>query len=250
VKNDMGIASTDQFIPDQGTLDPRLDWTVGRRGIPYLDWGNHPGKTWIRDQDYGGPYSPKKNLYWQATQDQFYDGSSWAPGTAINYQLLSFSDVLLMAAECEAEVGSLDKAEEYVNRVRNRAGNKSGWVYKYANPSDPTAGNSDVPAADYYIKSYPTEKFASGGKDFALKAIYFERKLELAMQGHRFFDLVRWGIADKAINDYISYESKITTDLLIAHFTKGKNEYYPIPQSQIDLSTANGKSILIQNSGY
>jgi hypothetical protein len=250
VKNDMGIASTEQFVPDDGTLDPRLDWTVGRRGIPYLDWGNHPGKTWIRDQAYGGPYSPKKNLYWQATQGQFYDGSSWAPGTAINYVLLSFSDVLLMTAECEAQLGNLDKAEEYVNRVRNRAADKAGWVYKYKNADDPLGGNSDIPAANYFIMNYSTGQFATNGKDYALKAIYFERKLELAMEGNRFFDLVRWGIADKTLNDYITYENKITTDLMIAHFTKGKNEYYPIPQAQIDLSTVGGKSMLIQNSGY
>ncbi|MBC8984284.1 hypothetical protein H9X96_00680 [Pedobacter sp. N36a] len=56
----MGIKGAEPFQPDQGTLDPRLDWTAGRRGIPYLDWGNYPGETWIRDQRYGGPYGPKK----------------------------------------------------------------------------------------------------------------------------------------------------------------------------------------------
>jgi tetratricopeptide (TPR) repeat protein len=62
VKNDQGIASNQPFEPHTGPLDPRLDWTVGRRGIPYLDWGPHGGQNWIRDQAYGGPYSPKKNV--------------------------------------------------------------------------------------------------------------------------------------------------------------------------------------------
>lgn len=250
VKSDMKIASTDPFIPENGTLDPRLDWTVGRRGIPYLDWGNHPGKTWIRDQDYGGPYSPKKNLYWQATKDQFFDANSWGPGTAINYIVIRFSDVLLMAAECEAELGNLDIAEKYVNLIRDRASKKDGWVYEYKNQNDPMGGFSDVPAANYLIKTYPDGAFAANGKDYALKAIYFERKLELAMEGNRFFDLVRWGLADEDINSYIKYESEITTDLQIAKFIKGKNEYYPIPQSEIDLSTTGGKQILVQNPGF
>lgn len=62
IKNDMGLQSGDSFTPDAGTIDPRLDWTVGRRSIPYLDWGPHPGQDWIRDQTFSGPYSPKKNV--------------------------------------------------------------------------------------------------------------------------------------------------------------------------------------------
>lgn len=60
VKSDQGLSSTDPFEPTTERLDPRIDWTVGRRGLPYLDWGPHPGAAWIRDQKYGGPYSPKK----------------------------------------------------------------------------------------------------------------------------------------------------------------------------------------------
>src|SRR5699024_1802355 len=63
VKNDMGLSSSDAFTPDNGNLDPRVDWTVGRRGIPYLDWGDMPGKDWIRNQASAGPYSPKKNVF-------------------------------------------------------------------------------------------------------------------------------------------------------------------------------------------
>ena len=77
VKDDMGVGSGDNFTPDAGNLDPRLDHSVGRRGIPYLDWGPHPGVDWIRDQPYGGPYSPKKFIYYKAGVGSENDGSSW-----------------------------------------------------------------------------------------------------------------------------------------------------------------------------
>ena len=251
LKNDMGVDSDKPFTPDATTpLDPRIDWSVGRRGVPFLDWGNHPGRTWIRDQTYAGPYSPKKNMYWQATQDIYSDQHSWAPGTAINVQVIRFADVLLMAAEAEAQAGSLDKAQEYVNLVRARAAKPESMVYTYKSDSNPLGGFSTTPAANYKIAVYPAGSFSGKGKDGALKAIYFERKLELAMEGHRFFDLSRWGIADTALNSYLTFESKQTPDVSGGKFTKGVNEYFPIPQRQIDLSTKGGVSSLKQNPGY
>lgn len=250
VKSDMGIPSSAPFTPDAGTLDPRLDWTVGRRGIPYLDWGLHPGKIWIRDQSYGGPYDPKKNLYWQATKDQYFDGNSWGPGSAVNYVRMRFAEVLLMAAECEAQLGNLDQAESYVNMVRNRAANPNGWVHTYIDPNNPMGGFTNIPAANYFIKLYPNGYFSQVGQQTALQAIYFEERLELGMEGHRFFDLVRWGIAAQVLNDYFAYEGNITSDITGGHFTPGKNEYLPIPQSEIDLSVVNGKPTLTQNKGY
>lgn len=246
VKSDMKIASSAAFTPDAGTLDPRLDWTVGRRGIPFLDWGNHPGADWVRSQTYAGPYSPKKNVWRQATQDLYYDANSWAPGTAINTLLIRFSDVLLMAAECEVQAGTLPQAEAYVNRVRNRAADPKSWVYKYKDDTKPTGGYSTTPAANYLIKPYASGAFVS--KDFANKAIQFERKLELAMEGHRFFDLVRWGTAETVMNAYFTYESGKTTDIpSSSHFTNPRSQYYPIPQRQIDLSVVNGQPTLQQN---
>lgn len=252
VKNDQGIASTQPFTPDAGTLDPRIDWTIGRRGIPYLDWGNHPGADWIRSpgQTYAGPYSPKKNIYMQATQDQYADNHSWAPGTAINLNLIRYADVLLMAAETEANLGNFEQAQTYVNQVRARAANPVNFVYRYANEAAPLSGYSTTPAANYKIAVYPAGAFAGLGKTGALNAIYFERKLELATEGHRFFDLVRWGVAETELNKYFTYESTIATDIRGGRFVSGKNDYYPIPQRQIDLSTSGGKSTLTQNPGY
>ncbi len=232
------------------TVDPRLDWTVGRQGIPYLDWGLHPGAAWVRDPVDAGVYSPKKNVYWQATQDQYYDPRSWAPGNAINYNLIRYADVLLLAAECAAQQSDFNKAEGYVNQVRSRAARPEGWVYQYKDNTKPMGGFTTTPAANYVVKPYPAGAFAANGQAYALKAIYFERKLELAMEGHRFFDLVRWGLADQAINAYFTYESTITTDVRGARFTKGTNDYFPIPQRQIDLSLKNGARTLQQNPGY
>lgn len=250
VKSDMKILSKDPFTPDDGNLDPRLDWTVGRRGIPYLDWGNHPGRSWVRDQNYAGPYAPKKNVYWQYNQDKYKDANSWAPGSAINIVLIRYADVLLLAAETEAELNNFKAAQDYVNIVRARAANPQTLVYKYRVDSLPMGGFSTTPAANYVVAPYPEGAFAAMGKDNALKAIRFERKLELAMEGHRFFDVVRWGTAATELTRFFNYESKITTDLNGGKFVTGRNEYYPVPQRQIDLSFKGGVKTLEQNQGY
>jgi hypothetical protein len=244
VKNDQGLKSTDPFTTETSALDSRLDWTVGRRGIPYLDWGLHPGNDWIRDQNNGGPYSPIKNLYFKSQTGTLTDNNFWTPGvTANNYMIIRFADVLLWAAECEVEIGSLDKAKDYVNMVRARAANPVGWVKK----ADGT------PAANYNVGLYPS--FAN--QDYARKAVRFERKIELAMEGQRFFDLQRYSIDPKAsyanngymadvLNAYIAKEKGKRTYLQGKTFTKSKNEYFPIPQAQIDLE----HGALKQNSGY
>jgi hypothetical protein len=243
IANDMGLASTDPFTPDAGNIDPRLDWTAARRGIPVNDWGLHPGNNWIRDQGSAGPYSNKKNLYWQATLSTYSDQSTWAPGSAINYLVIRFADVLLMAAEAEANLGNYAQAETYVNAVRNRAANPANILYQYKNNAAPLNGFSTTPAANYVVSPYPAGYFTAST---ALPSIYFERKLELACEGHRFFDLARWGIAATTMNAYYQFEGHITGDLSTGNFTANKNEYFPIPENQISLS--NGK--LKQNTGY
>ncbi|HWD87220.1 MAG TPA: RagB/SusD family nutrient uptake outer membrane protein [Mucilaginibacter sp.] len=249
VISDQNIPSGSPFVPYAGTLDPRLDWTVGRRGIPYLDWGVNPGKDWVRDQTYSGPYLPEKNVFFSAQQGMYTD-NSWNVFTAINVNLIRFADVLLWAAEAEVEVGSLDKAETYVNMIRARAANPAGFVHTYVDPSKPSGGFTQTPAANYFIKTYPPGYFAAQGQTYARKAVRYERMLELAMEGHRFFDLVRWGIAATEINAYISKE-KIQRTYMGAQFTPNKNEYYPIPQTQIDLSAGkDGKPAMKQNPGY
>ena len=248
VTNDAGITSAQPFTPYAGTLDARIDWTVGRRGIPYLDWGKHPGSNWIRDQAYGGPYSPIKNTYYKAQERVKTDINFWTSGiTANNYTLIRFADVILWLAEAEVEAGSLDKARQLVNIVRARAANPAGFVMDGA-----------VPAANYVVALYPVGATQFGTQAAARKAVRFERKLELGMEGHRFFDLVRWGVAAAEINRILDYHGGVShptinnkrTYLSAANFTAGKNEYFPIPQSQIDRSTTGGASVLKQNPGY
>ncbi len=238
VKSDQGVLSSQPFTPHTGPLDPRLDWTVGRRSIPHLDWGPHPGSSWIRDQVYGGPYSPKKNHYYNEETGVLTDGSSWTSGyIALDNNLMRFAEVLLMAAEAEVEAGSLEMARQYVNRVRARAKNPAGFV---KNPDG-------TPAANYVIDTYNS---TWSDQAFARKAVRFERRLELAMEGHRFFDLVRWGIAAETINRYLQVEKDRREYLRGATFKAGVNEYYPIPEQQIILSSINGVPTLQQNPGY
>ena len=250
VNSDEGIAPGSPFVPDTGTLDPRLDWTVGRRGIPFLDWGIYTGMDWVTDQYDFGPYSQKKNAYYQYEQQEYTDNSFWAPvATATNFNLIRFADVLLLAAEAEIETGSLETARAFVNQIRQRAADPSGWVYQYkTNPvtglPDPTQGDSTAAAANYKIGLYPQ---TWTDPVYARKAVRFERMLELAMEGHRFFDLVRWGIAETEINTYLQKEKTLRAYLIQAIFTPC-NEYFPIPQTEIDLSAgANGIPLMKQN---
>lgn len=235
VKTDFGLKSADPFTPDDNNLDPRLDHSVGRRGVQYLDWIAHPGDNWIRSQPYAGPYSPKKFVFYKATQNTLTDGSSWTRGyTAINQPLMRFADLLLMAAECEVEAGNLETARSYVNLVRGRAATPSSWVV--------TAGYTPKYTIGLYNDPWTGQQAA------ARTAVRFERKLELSGEGHRFYDLVRWGIAEQALNAYLAYDGARLTDALGgAKFTAGKSEYYPIPQGQIDI---HGADVLSQNPGY
>ncbi|OKS87688.1 RagB/SusD family nutrient uptake outer membrane protein [Mucilaginibacter polytrichastri] len=270
LKNDQGVLATDvTWLPDSTTpLDPRLDWTVGRRGIPYLDWGIHPGASWARDQADGGPFSPIKNVYYKAQQGTTSDTyNGWAANQANsnNYNLIRFADVLLWAAECEIEstAGSVAQAVTYVNLVRARAADPTGWVkgrvtgYTGGDATKPIVDNT-LPAANYKVGLYSAADFTS--KDQSRKIIWFERKLELAMEGHRFFDLQRYdglyggpggaGYMKNILTNYVAHDANITgfanPTLKGVTFTQGKNELYPIPQTQIDVE----RGALKQNPSY
>ena len=232
LKNDQGLKDADAYTNDNTTpLDPRLDWSVGRRGVPFWDWGPHPGYSWIRDQNYAGPFSPKKHVF-SRKDESTLTSSGWKNITAKDIYLIRYSDVLLMAAEAEIEVGSLAKAQAYINQVRGRAKNPASWV--------------KAAPANYVINLYSTP-FAS--QDAARTAVRFERRLELAMEGIRWFDLVRWGIAAETLNTYLAKEKLKRTYKTTASFTKGKNEYFPIPSSIIDIAAKYGNK-LDQNPGY
>ena len=261
MKNDMGLGADDPFVPYTGTIDARLDWTVGRRGIPYLDWGIF-NAGYLLSHD-GGPYCHIKSAYWQkdkASSVGSFEG--WAFVTSVNYTMIRFADVLLWAAECEVEIGTLPKAEEYVNIVRARAANPDGFVKTYIDNNNPQGGFTNTPAANYFVGLYNGE-FVANGKEFSRESVRFERKLEFGMEGHRFFDLQRYdlqqpGYMGDLLNNYSQHEVQAYINatgspyLILdgANFTKGKNEIFPIPQTEIDLSVVDGKSVLKQNPNY
>lgn len=235
VKNDMGIKSDEPFTLDAGPLDPRLDHSVGRRGIPFLDWGKHTGFSMIRNQPNGGPYSPKKYIFTKAEKDAgLTETGGWGHQTynAYNVTIIRFADVLLMAAEAEIEVGSLAKALEYTNMVRGRAANPAGFVMV-----------DGAPAANYKIglyTSFPT-------KEYARSAVEFERRIELGMEGYRFYDLVRWGKDVEELNRYLKYDQALLPGALGGATYRANRALFPIPQGQIDLVTS---EVLKQNPGY
>jgi hypothetical protein len=233
-----------------GTLDPRIDWTMGRPGIQYLDWGIHPGLAWIRNPQNDGNKSPIKNVYAQS-QKNFTDVGSayWGPTELVanNVNIIRFSDVILWAAECEVEANQLPQAMAHVNQVRSRMiDHPEAWAktgaYDGASGIYTSGSNSDNYKIGLYT-SFPSQ-------DYAKTAVRFERRLELAMEGQRFFDLVRWGIAEPTINTYIEREKAARPLKSDAHFTANKNEYMPIPQSEIDNLNSDGVTRLKQNQGY
>ena len=234
VASDMGLSSAQPFTPDAGPLDPRVDHTVGRRGIPYLDWQDHPGEAWVRNQPNGGPYAPKKYVYQRAEQGTFQDNQSWTPGyTGINFMIIRFADVLLMAAEAEIELGNLEAARAYTNQVRERAQNSA------------LVRDNGQPAANYEVSLYNAPWTDA---NVARQAVRFERKLELGMEGHRFYDLVRWGIAKAELDSYFALDGQILGAALGgSSFTNGRDEWLPIPQNQVDLM---GSDKLVQNPGF
>ncbi|MFK5889853.1 MAG: RagB/SusD family nutrient uptake outer membrane protein [Flavobacteriaceae bacterium] len=234
VKNDYGINSADSFTPETKPLDPRLDFTVGRRGIDYNGWEVNPGKEWIRASfaDISGPYLPKKNIYHAGESANQGTGGWGQQRSGINFYIIRFADVLLMAAEAAVETNDLSTALTYVNTVRNRA--KNSTYVKDASGND---------AANYVIKPYSS--FTD--QTMARKAVHMERRLELAMEGKRLFDLRRWGNASDIMNAYFVNEARVITSF------SGKPKAYqakynllPIPISAIDLSGG----ILQQNSGF
>ena len=220
------------FTPHTGPLDPRLDYTVGRRGIQYNGYGVMTGKDWIRAsfQDISGPYLPKKNIYQAAEADNQGTGAWGQQHAGINYNIIRYADVLLMAAEAAVELGDVATALAYVNEVRQRAATMTVVQDEDGNP-----------AANYEISTYTA--FAS--QDEARQAVRFERRLELGMEGHRLFDLRRWGNAMEVINAYAVNEQRTITPFSPNAY-ESRFDLLPIPLNAIDLSG----NTLTQNPGF
>ena len=227
---------------NQIPVDPRLDFAIGRFGIPYKDWGT-PKNGWVRDAANGGIYLPKKHVYSKAEEEAglasggFSEG--WAPGSAMNLQYLSLRDCILLYAECLANDGELSQAMNQVNKIRTRAGLEPNIIKI-----------NGVPAANYKIATYPTTHAAFTDKATCIKAVRMERKLELAMEGQRWFDLSRWGgeYMAGAIKDYVDFEKKYLAKFATASYLPAAKTMFPIPDVQIQTmgNDESGKPYLTQ----
>jgi len=233
-------------------LDPRVDWTFARSGIPFFDWGPHQ-PSWARNVGYTGFYNPKKSTFHKGQLKSLSTASGWSNWpNAIDIAIMRYSDILLMAAECEIETnGNLVLANTYINMVRTRAGKYvQGAGTNEATISQqlalPVAGivTDLVNGTKYKIGLYP----AFANQTEARNALRFERRLELAMEGYRFFDLVRWNIAETVLNSFWTTETFGVFQGTLP-FTANK-KLYPIPAVEIELSRIDGVAQLKQNPGY
>lgn len=234
-------------VGDTRPVDPRLDFTMGRVGVPYKDYG--PALDfWIRDKGNGGEFLPKKHVYSKAEGDAGLGRGSmsggWAPGSSMNIQYLSVRDAMLLYAECLANDGELSAAMELVNKVRTRAGLDVNII----------KGDNGQPAANYKIATYPASHAAFADKATCVKAVRMERKLELAMEGSRWFDLTRWGgdYMAQQISDYIDYEKTHLGKFAGAVKLPATKTMFPIPQTQIETmgNDENGQPYLVQSAAW
>jgi hypothetical protein len=224
LENNVNVVASDN-------VDPRLDITVGRPGIPYKDLGVLYQDTWARDLATYGAFSPKKRI---VSAKSAYYVKVWPYVNALNYYIIRYAEVVLWRAEAAVEIGKLEEARTLVNQIRNRAANTA-----FVKTLDGSAN-----AANYTIAPYST---VWTSKVVAKTAVHLETRLETAMEGHRFFNLVRWGEADTVLNAYLLIEKTRRTHLTNAVFIKGKNEYFPIPQRYIDGLPI---GMVTQNNGY
>lgn len=206
--------------------DPRLFLTVGMTGLPYMfnkDFIMDQSSAWSRSGGlYGYNVTLKQNVDPALIGSYLIRGSFWA--SPMNRIVFRYADVILERAEAEAQLGNASEAVRLVNEIRTRAAGSTQMIADYPNR--------------YGVKLYCKNYTGSYSKDEALKIVKMERRLELAMESERFFDLVRWGEASKVLNDYFAAEKERVTFLSDAVFTANKNEYLPIPHSQI--SSSNG----------
>ena len=204
--------------------DPRLFLTIGMPGFPYefnKKYMMDKSSTWSRSNGLYGYYvTLKQNV--DPDGGYLIKGGWW--GSPMNHIVLRYADVLLMRAEALIQLndGRIDEAISLINELRNRASQSTTMISDYESQYGVT----------FYVKPYS----GTYTQEEALKRLKFERRVELAMECDRFFDLVRWGEADKVLNKYYAEETNDCAVYSNASFTKNKNEYLPIPFAQISAS--------------
>lgn len=217
------------------SFDVRLDHTVAIPGHPYKYDPNFIfKKDWNRALPTYGHFMSMKEV-------QHYKCACFAKvppfmAASKNTDIIRFADVLLWKAEALIELGRANEALVMINKIRERAKNSANLL----------KDNTGAPISNYFMDIYKPGVNCNWDQNFARQALRWERRLEFAMEGIRFFDLVRWGIAAEYLNTYFSKEKLVHQYLKDGKFTKNKNEYFPIPQKQIDFSNGLYK----QNVGW
>lgn len=216
-----------------GNVDPRLDFITGRPTIRYKTFEERACGLWVRNSDVYG-YNNTKRFWLSPESKDAEQGWPWG-ASALNWQIIRYADLLLYKAEALIELGGngLEEARTLINRVRARAMNSS-YVKDFDDPSKD--------AANYKIGLYPA---AGWTQDYARQALRTEMRLEKAMEGERFFDLVRWGIAKETMNNFFAAEKDNRIYYQNVSFETGE-EYFPIPVAQYNFSGG----IYVQNPGY
>ena len=223
--------------------DPRLDVSAGRFGVPYLDWGTPNNvAAYIRDYGNGGMYFNKKGHSWKA--ERAGAATTHPVSTAINYHIIRFAEILLMRAECYYQEGNYAKVIEIVNQIRTRAAQgfvaaddttEGSYVMENKIDGTTTAGA----AANYRIGAYPAS-YANAAQ--AREALEREYRLEFGMEGHRWFDIARWGKVADVLNAYAKAESQYLGKFVNTYSPSWVN--FPIPQAEVQ--TAQGRFVQTQ----
>jgi len=231
--NNTDVVSSDSY--SSNTFDPRLDHTVAIPGHPYkYQTALLYDASWARaPQSYGPLLSMKETV---AYTDPSFTRFPPFMSSSKDWEIIRYADVLLMKAEALIKMNQETAALPLINQIRQRAMNSTALLVQ-ANGS---------PTSNYKMDIYKPGVNCTWTNDYAWQALMFERRLEFSMEGYRFFDLVRWGIADTYLNSYFAVETTRTPHLAGAHFTKNKDEYLPISLNQINFS----KGLYKQNPGW
>jgi len=219
------------------SMDPRLFHTAC---VPEMPWKYDPNfimqKSWVRTPEVYG-YTMSQKLLVLPTCSCFRKTNPFM-GSGLNWDVLRLDEVMLWRAEALIQLNTgLDEALSLINQIRIRAAGSTGRL-KFAD---------GTPTGMFDVEPYnPGVNCPTWNKEFALKALMWERHLEFATEGKWFYDLVRWGIASEWMNNYFTVEKTRRTYLKDAKFTKNRDEYFPIPQQQISYV----KGIYKQNYGW
>lgn len=230
--NDAEITDKEAYFANNN-WDPRLGHTVAIPGFPWKyqevifdSAGSRQPAT------YGYMHSMKENVRTDSPGlfDQFWMFNSK------NQTEVRYAEVLLWKAEILIQLGLHKEALPIINEIRQRASNS---IEKLNLPD----GTYPV---NYHVEPYIDGVNINWDQNTAWEALVWENRLEMAMEGRRFYDLVRWGIAAEVMNAYFEKESQRRQWLDVAYFTAGRDEYLPIPQAQMNWS----QGVYKQNPGY